>query len=41
MGNASPEVRRAATFVTASNEEEGFATAVGDFILPREDASAA
>src|SRR5215831_11379942 len=31
MGNASPEVQRAATCVTASNEEEGFAAAVDDF----------
>jgi Cof subfamily protein (haloacid dehalogenase superfamily) len=35
MGNASPEVRQQATFVTASNEEEGFAKAVEEFILPR------
>jgi len=35
MGNASEEVRRAATFVTASNEDEGFAKAVEEFILPR------
>lgn len=41
MGNASPEVQRAATCVTASNEEEGFAAAVDDFILPQEDTSAA
>jgi Cof subfamily protein (haloacid dehalogenase superfamily) len=41
MGNASPEVQRAATYVTASNEEEGFAAAVDDFILPKEDVSAA
>jgi Cof subfamily protein (haloacid dehalogenase superfamily) len=41
MGNASPEVRKAATYVTASNEEEGFAAAVDDFILPKEDVSAA
>jgi Cof subfamily protein (haloacid dehalogenase superfamily) len=41
MGNASPEVQRAATYVTASNEEEGFARAVEDFILPKEDAPAA
>jgi len=25
MGNASPEVQAAATYVTTSNEEEGFA----------------
>jgi Cof subfamily protein (haloacid dehalogenase superfamily) len=41
MGNASPEVQKAATYVTASNEEDGFAVAVDDFILPRDDASAA
>jgi Cof subfamily protein (haloacid dehalogenase superfamily) len=41
MGNASPEVQRAATYVTASNEEEGFARAVEDFILPQDEASAA
>jgi len=35
MGNASPEVRRRATFVTASNEDEGFAKAIEEFILPR------
>jgi hydroxymethylpyrimidine pyrophosphatase-like HAD family hydrolase len=34
MGNASAEVQRAATFVTASNEDEGFAQAVERFILP-------
>ncbi len=41
MGNASPEVQKAATYVTASNEEEGFAIAVEDFILPQNEASAA
>lgn len=41
MGNARPEVQKAATYVTASNEEEGFAMAVEDFILPRQEASAA
>lgn len=35
MGNASEEVQRQATFVTASNEDEGFAKAVEEFILPR------
>jgi Cof subfamily protein (haloacid dehalogenase superfamily) len=34
MGNASPEVQRAARRVTASNEEEGFAKAVESFVLP-------
>lgn len=38
MGNASPEVQRAATYVTASNQEEGFAAAIDDFILPRRTA---
>jgi hydroxymethylpyrimidine pyrophosphatase-like HAD family hydrolase len=28
MGNASPEVQKSATFVTASNENEGFAKAM-------------
>jgi Cof subfamily protein (haloacid dehalogenase superfamily) len=35
MGNASEEVQRQATHVTASNEEEGFAAAIERFILPR------
>ena len=35
MGNASADVQRQATFVTASNEDEGFAKAVDEFILPR------
>jgi Cof subfamily protein (haloacid dehalogenase superfamily) len=33
MGNASPEVQRAARRVTSSNSEEGFASAVDRFIL--------
>jgi Cof subfamily protein (haloacid dehalogenase superfamily) len=33
MGNASPEARRVADFVTDSNREEGFANAVERFIL--------
>jgi Cof subfamily protein (haloacid dehalogenase superfamily) len=33
MGNASPQVRRAADFVTDTNREEGFANAVERFIL--------
>jgi hypothetical protein len=33
MGNASPEVQRAAQCVTTSNEEEGFANAVERYIL--------
>jgi hydroxymethylpyrimidine pyrophosphatase-like HAD family hydrolase len=35
MGNASKDVQRQATYVTASNEDEGFAKAVEEFILPR------
>ena len=38
MGNANPEVQRAATYVTASNQEEGFTAAIDDFILPRRTA---
>jgi Cof subfamily protein (haloacid dehalogenase superfamily) len=34
MGNASEEVKREATKVTTSNEDEGFAKAVEEFILP-------
>jgi Cof subfamily protein (haloacid dehalogenase superfamily) len=41
MGNASPEVQKAATYVTASNQEEGFAEAINDFILPVDQTSAA
>ena len=33
MGNASTEVQRAATYVTTSNEEEGFANAMERFVL--------
>jgi Cof subfamily protein (haloacid dehalogenase superfamily) len=33
MGNASADVQRQAQFVTASNEEEGFAKAMEDFVL--------
>ena len=33
MGNASPEVQRAAAHVTTSNRDEGFANAVDRFIL--------
>jgi hydroxymethylpyrimidine pyrophosphatase-like HAD family hydrolase len=34
MGNASPEVQRAARRVTTSNADKGFARAVDRFILP-------
>jgi hypothetical protein len=33
MGNASADVQRQAQYVTTSYEEEGFANAVGQFIL--------
>jgi Cof subfamily protein (haloacid dehalogenase superfamily) len=33
MGNASPQVQRAADFVTESNSEEGFAKAIERFII--------
>ncbi|MHB8233849.1 MAG: Cof-type HAD-IIB family hydrolase, partial [Solirubrobacteraceae bacterium] len=36
MGNAGPEVQQAATRVTASNEQEGFAKAIEQFVLGRE-----
>jgi Cof subfamily protein (haloacid dehalogenase superfamily) len=32
MGNASPDVQRAARYVTSSNQEEGFANAVDRFV---------
>jgi Cof subfamily protein (haloacid dehalogenase superfamily) len=35
MGNASPDVQRCARYVTASNEEEGFAHAIDSFVLAR------
>lgn len=35
MGNASEEVRRQATYLTASHEDEGFAKAIERIILPR------
>jgi len=35
MGNASPEVQKAARRVTTSNQDEGFANAVERFILPQ------
>lgn len=35
MGNASPEVKRQASYVTTSHGEEGFANAVEQLILPR------
>jgi hydroxymethylpyrimidine pyrophosphatase-like HAD family hydrolase len=33
MGNSSPEVQRAARRVTTSNADEGFATAIEQFVL--------
>jgi len=35
MGNASPDVQRAARRITTSNEAEGFANAVDHFVLPK------
>jgi Cof subfamily protein (haloacid dehalogenase superfamily) len=35
MGNASPEVQKSATYVTASNEKEGFAEAMEKYVLPQ------
>lgn len=35
MGNASPEVQRTARYVTTSNENEGFANAVENFLLTK------
>lgn len=34
MGNASPSVQAAASAVTATNDADGFAKAIADFILP-------
>jgi len=34
MGNAEPEVQQRAQFVTASNEEDGFASAIERWVLP-------
>ena len=39
MGNASPEVQQAAVFVTAGGREDGFAAAVGRFVLGRNGSS--
>jgi hydroxymethylpyrimidine pyrophosphatase-like HAD family hydrolase len=33
MGQSSDEVKKAATYVTTSSEEEGFANAVGQYIF--------
>jgi Cof subfamily protein (haloacid dehalogenase superfamily) len=38
MGNAASDVQRAATFVTTSNTEEGFALAMEKFVLPAQTA---
>jgi Cof subfamily protein (haloacid dehalogenase superfamily) len=39
MGNASPEVQKSATYVTASNEQEGFAEAMEKFVLQQHAAT--
>jgi hydroxymethylpyrimidine pyrophosphatase-like HAD family hydrolase len=33
MGNASADVQKSATYVSASNEQEGFAEAMEKFVL--------
>jgi len=40
MGNASAEVQASATYVTATNEDEGFAKAMEEFVLKERSASA-
>jgi Cof subfamily protein (haloacid dehalogenase superfamily) len=40
MGNASPDVRASATYVTSTNEEEGFAKAMEEFVLTARAANA-
>ena len=40
MGNASPEVQRTARYVTTSNEQEGFATAMECYVLCEKPVSA-
>ena len=40
MGNATDEVKRAASAVTLSNDEEGFAEAIERIVLPRAQSSA-
>jgi Cof subfamily protein (haloacid dehalogenase superfamily) len=40
MGNASPEVQASATYVTSSNEEEGFANAIEKYVLGGRSANA-
>jgi len=39
MRNASPEVQKSATYVTASNEQEGFAEAMEKFVLQQRAAT--
>ena len=40
MGNASAEVRASATYVTSTNEQEGFARAIEEVVLSRRSAKA-
>jgi Cof subfamily protein (haloacid dehalogenase superfamily) len=40
MGNASPEVQSSATYVTSTNEDEGFAKALEKFVLTARSAKA-
>lgn len=39
MGNASEEVQKAATYVSTSNDEEGFANAMEQFVLRKSEAT--
>jgi hypothetical protein len=41
MGNASAEVKRAASTVTLSNDQDGFAAAIEQIVLPRAEAARA
>jgi hydroxymethylpyrimidine pyrophosphatase-like HAD family hydrolase len=40
MGNASSEVQASATYVTSTNEQEGFAKAMEEIVLNRRSANA-
>ena len=40
MGNASLEVQASATYVTSTNDEEGFARAIEEFVLTPHAANA-
>jgi len=38
MGNSTPDVQSKATYITTSNEDEGFANAIDRFVLSSADA---